>query len=318
MTERIHADICIIGAGSGGLSVAAAAAQMGARTVLIEGGEMGGDCLNRGCVPSKALIAMAARGAGYDKAMAHVAATIAAIAPHDSQQRFEGLGVRVIRAWGRFTSPRDVAAGECLINARRFVIATGTAPVVPDIPGLAAVPFLTTDTIWSLRERPDHLLILGAGPVGLELAQAHRRLGAKVTVIEAASALGREDADLAAQVLAALRAEGIEIREGIHVTGVAGTAGAIKVELADGQAIHGTDLLVATGRKARTERLNLAAAGIETGAHGILTDTALRTTSRRIFAIGDVAGRGAIYPPCGLSRGHRHPPRAAGHAGAPA
>ena len=213
--EQIRTDICVIGAGSGGLSVAAGAVQMGARVVLVEGHRMGGDCLNFGCVPSKALLAAgkAAQahraGAGfgitphepeidYAAAMNHVARTIAAIAPHDSVERFEGLGVRVIREYGRFESPTTLIAGEHRITARRFVIATGSSPLVPPIKGLDGVPYLTNETLFDLRTRPAHLLIIGGGPIGMEMAQAHRRLGSKVTVFEGAQALGREDPAAAA------------------------------------------------------------------------------------------------------------------------
>jgi pyruvate/2-oxoglutarate dehydrogenase complex dihydrolipoamide dehydrogenase (E3) component len=215
MTSRLRADICIIGAGSGGLTVAAGATRMGARTVLIEAGAMGGDCLNHGCVPSKALIA-AARQAHAMRSAArfgiapvepevdfaavkdHVARAIAAIAPHDSQERFEALGVTVIRAAARFIGPSAVEAGGQRIEARRFVVATGSRPVVPPIPGLETVPYLTNETLFGLRERPSRLLILGGGPIGLEMAQAHRRLGCEVAVFEAAGALSREDPELAA------------------------------------------------------------------------------------------------------------------------
>ena len=175
----IETDICVIGAGSGGLSVAAGASQMGARVVLIEKGEMGGDCLNYGCVPSKALIASAkmahAQSHGgpfgvdertpkvdYAAVMDHVQSVVSEIAPVDSQERFEGFGVRVIREHGRFISPREVAAGEAIISARRIVIATGSSPLVPPIEGLAEVPFLTNETLWQQRSKPDHLLILGS------------------------------------------------------------------------------------------------------------------------------------------------------------
>ncbi|MFN3606542.1 MAG: FAD-dependent oxidoreductase, partial [Cypionkella sp.] len=242
---QITADICIIGAGSGGLSLAAGAAQMGARVVLIEAGEMGGDCLNAGCVPSKALLAAgkAAQGvqAGarfgitaappqidFAAAMAHVAATIAEIAPMDSQARFEGFGVQVIRAWGRFIAKDTVQAGNDTIRARRFVIATGSRPFIPPIAGIETVPYFTNETIFAQTICPDHLIILGGGPIGLEMAQAHRRLGARVTVIEGARALGRDDPDAAAVVLAALRAEGIDIREGAPVQRIAlGGAGIV-------------------------------------------------------------------------------------------
>jgi len=319
MTARIKADLCIIGAGSGGLSVAAGAAQMGARVVLVEGAAMGGDCLNVGCVPSKALLAAAARaqtvragGMGvagmepqvdYAAAMAHVSATIATIAPHDSQQRFEGLGVQVIRAWGRFVGPDALEAGGVLIAARRFVIATGSRPAVPGIPGLKGVPFLTNETLWALRELPEHLLVLGGGPLGMEMAQAHRRLGARVTVLDGGAALGRDDPEAAAVVLAALRAEGVEIVERVEITRAAGRAGAIALQAGDGRVFEGSHLLVATGRVPNVERLNLPAAGVRSDARGVLTDSRLRSSNRRIFAIGDIAGRGQFTHLAGYHAG---------------
>ncbi len=304
--ERIRTDVCIIGAGAGGLAVAAGAVQMGARVVLLEGGRMGGDCLNHGCVPSKALLAAAkqahAMGAGapfgvapavprvdYAAAMEHVARVIGTIAPHDSQERFEGMGVRVIREYGRFVSRREVRAGDAVIAARRFVIATGSSPLVPPIPGLEDVPFLTSETLFELRERPGHLLIIGAGAIGLEMAQAHRRLGSRVTVIEGAAALGRDDPELAAVVLKRLREEGVEIVERAPAAAVRGTSGAIEVETAGGRTFRGSHLLVAVGRRANIDRLGLGAAGIEAG-RTITVDAGLRTTNRRVYAIGDVAG----------------------------
>ncbi|MDP4893766.1 MAG: FAD-dependent oxidoreductase, partial [Cypionkella sp.] len=228
--DVITTDLCIIGAGSGGLSLAAGAVQMGARVVLIEAGEMGGDCLNTGCVPSKTLLAAAKtaqvlrKGAAgvagaepqidFAAVMAQVAAVIAGIAPVDSQARFEGLGVQVIRAFARFTGPREVEAGGQRIRARRFVIATGSHPMIPQVSGLNDLPYLTNETIFSQTSLPAHLLILGAGPIAMEMAQAHRRLGSKVTVIARSTALGREDPEAAAVVLAALRAEGVTILEG--------------------------------------------------------------------------------------------------------
>ena len=200
-------DLCVIGAGSGGLSVAAGAAQMGADVVLIERGAMGGDCLNTGCVPSKALLHAGAQGLDWQAAHAHVRDTIARIAPHDSVERFEGLGVTVLQGSARFISPREVTVGDTTLRARRYVVATGSRPFVPDIPGLADLPYLTNETIFDLAEAPPHLVILGAGPVGVEMAEAHRRLGCAVTVIEAGTALGREDPEAAALVLERGRAQ---------------------------------------------------------------------------------------------------------------
>jgi pyruvate/2-oxoglutarate dehydrogenase complex dihydrolipoamide dehydrogenase (E3) component len=268
---------------------------------------MGGDCLNFGCVPSKALIASgkaahaqahAARygvadvvpQVDYAAAKDHVAGVIAQIEPVDSVERFEGLGVRVIRDYGAFVSPTEVQAGDHLITARRIVIATGSSPLVPPIPGIDSVPFDTNETIFEQRERPDHLLIIGGGPIGMEMAQAHRRLGCAVTVIEGAKVLGPDDPEMAQVVIDQFKAEGIVIEDGAMAAEIRGKAGAIEVEAKDGRVFRGTHLLVAVGRKANTDRLNLDAAGIETSRRGIKVDASMRTTNRRVYAIGDVAG----------------------------
>jgi pyruvate/2-oxoglutarate dehydrogenase complex dihydrolipoamide dehydrogenase (E3) component len=308
INSEIRTDICVIGAGSGGLSVAAGAVQMGARVVLIEGGEMGGDCLNAGCVPSKALIAaaeaaQAQRGSerfgiaavepavDFGAVKDHVAGVIAGIAPVDSEARFEGLGCVVIRDWARFTSPRVVEAGGKRIVARRFVIATGSRAVVPPVPGIETVPYLTNETVFALRERPGHLLILGGGPIGMEMAQAHRRLGSAVTVIEAGRALGREDPEAAAVVLERLRAEGVDIREGQGLVRLRGLEPGLEAVLADGTVIAGTHLLVAAGRKVALEGLGLEAGDVAHDAKGVTVGPNLRSVSnRRVFAVGDAAG----------------------------
>lgn len=309
MTKVLTPDICVIGAGSGGLSVAAAAAAFGVDVVLIEKGLMGGDCLNYGCVPSKALLASAKAAAGpaaglgvdrgapqidFARANDHVQAVIAAIAPYDSVERFEGLGVTVIQEHGRFSGPDCVVAGETEVRARRFVIATGSGAAVPPIPGLDTVPFLTNETLFSLREAPEHLIVIGGGPIGMEMAQAHRRLGSRVTVLEAQKALGKDDAELAAIVLQALRTEGIDILEGTKVQGVAASAAGIRVEVetAGGTREHidGSHLLVATGRIPTVSGLDLEKANVTYDRSGIKVDAGLRTTNRRIYAIGDVTG----------------------------
>lgn len=310
MAQKIKADICVIGAGSGGLSVAAGAAQMGARTVLIESGEMGGDCLNTGCVPSKALIAAAKHawtmGEGepfgiarakpkidFEKVNAHVKEVIAAIAPNDSVARFESLGVTVIKDHARFKDARTVIAGRKEIQARRFVVATGSHPAVPPIPGLDTVPFLTNETIFGLTTKPDHLIVIGGGPIGMEMAQAHRRLGCKVTVIEAAKVMAKDDPELVAFVVDRLTREGVEILEGAKVASVEAVEDgiAVTVETAEkSRRIEGTHLLVATGRKPTVDGLDLEKAGIVADVHGIVVDDRLRTKNRRVFAIGDVIG----------------------------
>ncbi|WP_170578531.1 dihydrolipoyl dehydrogenase family protein [Ruegeria arenilitoris] len=305
--QELKTDILVIGAGSGGLSVAAGASQMGADVILLEGHKMGGDCLNFGCVPSKALIASgktaygqahaAAMGVAdvmpqvdYAAAKDHVRDVISQIEPMDSQERFEGFGVKVIREFGSFVSPTQVQAGDHLITARRVVIATGSSPLVPPIPGLDQVPYYTNETIFELREKPEHLLIIGGGPIGLEMAQAHIRLGCEVTVIEGMQALGKDDPDAAAVVLDTLRAEGVALHEQAMVAQIRDNNGLVDVVTENGDIYTGSHLLIAAGRKANTDRLNPEAAGIEPTRTGIKVDASLRTTNRKVYAIGDVAG----------------------------
>ncbi|MEO0911748.1 MAG: FAD-dependent oxidoreductase, partial [Pseudomonadota bacterium] len=290
----------------GGLSVAAGAVQMGAKVVLLEGGKMGGDCLNYGCVPSKALIASGKHAhafttgapfgvkpgvaeVDYAAAKAHVADVIAGIAPHDSVERFEGLGVEVITEYGRFVGPNRVEAGDKLIEARRIVIATGSSPFVPPIPGLDSVRHYTNEDIFELQEKPEHLIIIGGGPIGMEMAQAHVRLGSRVTVLEGAKALGKDDPELAAVVLDNLRAEGVEIVEGALASEISAEGG-VTVKTKDGASYTGSHLLMAVGRKANTARLDLAEAGITADSRGIVVDDSLKTSNRKVYAIGDVAG----------------------------
>ena len=310
MTRKpLSADMIVIGAGSAGLSVAAGAAQLGLKVILFEKGEMGGDCLNAGCVPSKALLsaaraAKAARGApamGVTGAPAqvdfaavsdHVRRVIAGIAPHDSQERFEGLGVRVVREAARFTDRRTVAGDTLTATARTFVIATGSRAVIPNIPGLADANPLTNETIFDLTEAPKRLLIIGGGPIGCELGQAFRRLGSEVALIDAGVILPREERSAAALVEAELRADGVELFPGTPVLRVRPGP---EVDIVIGGQVHtlkGSHLLVAAGRRPVLEGLNLEAAGVAFGPDGITTDRFLRSSNRRIYAAGDVAGRG--------------------------
>lgn len=299
----------VIGAGSGGLSVAAGAAQLGLKVVLFEKGEMGGDCLNYGCVPSKALIAAAeaahqAHAAStlgirvgevsidFSKVMAHVHAAIAAIAPNDSQARFEGLGVQVVREAARFVNDRTVASDSVRVRARKIIVATGSHAAVPPIPGLDAVPYLTNETLFGLTTLPERLIVLGGGPIGVELGQAFRRLGSEVVIIEANALLGREDPAAAAVVLAQLRADGVEVMTGSKATRIA--AGPVVEVEANGQTrtVTGSHLLVAVGRSPALSGLDLDKAGVETDRNGIITDKSLRSSNRRVYAVGDAAGRG--------------------------
>jgi pyruvate/2-oxoglutarate dehydrogenase complex dihydrolipoamide dehydrogenase (E3) component len=308
--HNLKADIAIIGGGSGGLSVAAGAAQLGARVVLVEKHKMGGDCLNYGCVQSIALIAAGAAAQtmreasrfgvnGHDPAIdfikvnAHVHDVISTIAPHDSVERFEGLGVRVINGAAEFVGPSELMADGVRIKARRFVIATGSSPLVPPIPGIEDVPYLTNETMFALEEAPSHLIVVGGGPIGLELAQAHRRLGCKVAVLEAFSILPKDDPQAVDVVRRRLHAEGLEIIEGAKVKSIAKDGNGISAVVqsnATSRNIAGTHLLVATGRRPNVHDLGLEAAGIEYSAKGIKVDRRLRTTNKRVFAVGDVAG----------------------------
>ncbi len=288
--KTIKTDICIIGGGSGGLSIAAGAVQMGAKVILIEGHKMGGDCLNYGCVPSKALLSAGRAGMEFGAAKDHVQAAIDTIAPHDSVERFEGLGVQVISEFGKFISPTEVQAGNTVIKARRFAVATGSSPFVPPIPGLENVPYDTNETIFTNREKPDHLLVVGGGPIGMEMAQAHRKLGCKVTVIEGIKALGKDDPEMAAIVLDQLRADGIDIAEDAMAKEIRGTAGAIEIEVQDGRVFKGSHLLMAVGRKPNIDRLDLDAAGIDHHRGGIKVGADLRSSNKRVYAVGDIAG----------------------------
>ena len=290
--DRFKTDICIIGAGSGGLSVAAGAVQMGANVVLIEAHKMGGDCLNYGCVPSKALLAASKMQPVPEFAAAkdYVQQVIDTIAPVDSQDRFEGLGVNVIRARARFISKSQVQAGESIITARRFVVATGSGPLIPPIPGINDVAVHTNETIFELRQKPRHLLIIGGGPIGMEMAQAHLRLGCKVTVIEAARAMGKDDPELAALLLAQLRAEGTRIVEQAKAERISGIDGEITVHTTKGD-FTGSHLLMAVGRKVNLDGLDLDKAGVVFDGKGVKVGPDLRSlTNRRVYAIGDAAG----------------------------
>lgn len=314
MSQReLRPDLCIIGAGAAGLSVAAGAAQLGLSVVLFEAGEMGGDCLNYGCVPSKALIAAAnlahrARNGSklgldttgvatdWPAVQAHVRRAIAAIAPHDSQQRFEGLGVTVIREHARFADPHVVVSESARVRARRFVIAAGSRPSLPNVPGIDQVGALTNETIFDISELPAHLAIIGGGAIGLELGQAFRRLGAQVTILEARKVLAAADRDAAALVLAQLLREGVEIVEGAQVLRAAREGDAILLRTERGgepTSVSASHVLVAAGRVPALDGLALEQANVRYNKAGVETSVTLRSISNpRVWALGDAAGRG--------------------------
>jgi len=278
--------------------------------VLIEKSAMGGDCLNTGCVPSKAILAAAhvaqnmrdAAAFGvtavepqvdWKKVHAHVHGVIGAIAPHDSVERFSAMGVHVIQAAAHFIDDKTVQAGDVRVQAKYIVIATGSSAFVPPITGVNDVPYFTNENIFDNQEKIEHWIVIGGGPIGIELAQAHRRLGAKVTVMEVARLLMKDDPDLTAIVIDYLRGEGIQFYEGGRNLSLAKTKSGIAVscEMNDEEVcVSGSHLLIATGRRANVQGLNLEHAGINYSPRGIDVDARLRTSNKRIFAIGDVAG----------------------------
>jgi pyruvate/2-oxoglutarate dehydrogenase complex dihydrolipoamide dehydrogenase (E3) component len=310
MSKRIYnVDLCVIGAGAAGLSVAAGAAQLGLSVVLFEEGEMGGDCLNTGCVPSKALIS-AAKAAhamrenarlgianaepqiDWNKVRGHINGVIETIAPIDSQERFEGLGCTVIREHAAFIDEKTVESPSSRITARRFVIATGARAAVPPIDGLAQIPFLTNETVFAQDTLPKSLIVLGGGVIGVELGQAFARLGTQVTIIEAATIMGPQEPEAVALVREALSKDNLTLFEGSKAVRISGDASSVTVTLEDGSSHTAGRLLVAVGRAARVENLGLEAAGVAFSRKGVDTDDKLRsTTNRRVWALGDIAGK---------------------------
>ncbi|MGB3379177.1 MAG: FAD-dependent oxidoreductase [Allopontixanthobacter sediminis] len=296
-------DAIVIGGGAAGLTAAGGCALFGLKVALIEAHKMGGECLNNGCVPSKALITAAKRAqearrgewmgvtlappqvawAGVHK---HIHDAIAHIEPHDSQERFEEMGCEVIRERARITGRHSVAVGGRTLTAPRIVIATGSRPTIPPISGLDNVPYLTNENLFELRELPGHLVIVGGGVIGMEMAQSFRRLGSQVTVINPGRLMGRDDPEAVAVVQARLEAEGTAFVFG-KAQSVSGSFGAITLQVSDGPAISGTHLLIAAGRTANISGLGLEDVGIETGDNGIIVDARRRTSVKSIYAIGD-------------------------------
>ena len=317
----LDVDLAILGAGSAGLSAASGAAQIGRSVVMFEPHEMGGDCLNTGCVPSKAIIragkaAQAFREAAkygvadtkpkvdFAKVQAHVQDAIATIAPHDSQERFEGLGVNVIREAARFIDRRTLESESHVVQAKRIIVATGSRAAAPPIPGLDGVPYLTNETIWNLDILPEHMIIIGAGPIGLELGQTFNRLGAKVSIVDISEPLPKAEPEHAKALVASLEAEGVVFHAPSKTKSVSGDAGRIALTLDNGTMIEGSHLLVAAGRAANVEDIGLDIAGIAFDENGIHTDATLRTTNPRVFAAGDVAkGKGGLTHTAGYHAG---------------
>jgi pyruvate/2-oxoglutarate dehydrogenase complex dihydrolipoamide dehydrogenase (E3) component len=305
-------DLIVIGGGTAGLVTSAGAAGIGARVALIEQDRLGGECLWTGCVPSKALIACAraahgvytarrfgvdvpAVGVDFGRVMQWVHEAQRRIEPHDSPERFRSLGVEVVRGTARFVGERTLRVDGRVMSAKRVVIATGSKPAVPPIDGLSDVPFFTNETIFSLERQPETLLVLGAGPIGLELAQAFARLGTTVRVLEAApQLLPREDEELAGLLGGQLAAEEVEILLDTTVTRVSREGRTMRLSARRGDGtpvmVEGDTLLVATGRVSNVALLETENAGVETGKSGVVVDERLRTTGGGVWAAGDVTG----------------------------
>ena len=309
---RPEFDIVVIGGGAGGLVVAAGGAALGAKVALVEKHRLGGDCLWTGCVPSKTLIrsaavahamrhadrwALAPREPMPDLAavMERVASVIRGIEPHDSPERFRSLGVDVILGEGRFVARDAFEANGRRLAAKTFVIATGSRPAMPPIPGLAEAGALSNETLFDLREDVPRLIVIGGGPIGCEMAQAFRRLGSEVTLADVAPRiLAREDADLAEVVQRRMADEGVTFHLDASIAKVDGRRGEVRLTLKadDGRerTVAGTHLLVAAGRKVNHEGLGLEATGVKVENGRIVVDDRLRTTNPRVYAIGDAAG----------------------------
>lgn len=310
--RRFDANLVVIGAGSAGLVTAYVAAAARARVVLVEEHRMGGDCLNTGCVPSKALLASARVAAAMRRAaefglrggtveadlaavMRRVAGVVERIEPHDSVARYTALGVECVRGHAVLRSPWVVEVDGRPITTRAVVLATGARPAVPPVPGLEAVDVLTSDNLWALRELPRRLVVLGGGAVGCEMAQAFRRLGSEVTLVEALPGLlPAEDPEAGALLAARFAAEGIEVLAGWTAQRVAGAGAAGTLAVAAGAATRELPfdrLLVATGRRARTAGLGLEDVGVRLAPGGtVAVDEYLQTSVPGLYACGDVAG----------------------------
>jgi pyruvate/2-oxoglutarate dehydrogenase complex dihydrolipoamide dehydrogenase (E3) component len=302
-------DIAVIGGGAGGLVVASVAAQLGLEVALVEKEQqLGGDCLHFGCVPSKALLRTAhvahtirhAREFGVDvnaphadirKVNAYIQNVINTIQHHDSHERFRELGCDLYQGSARFLSASSIQAGDIEIRSKRFVIATGSSAWVPELKGIDSVSYLTNEDMFSLKSLPEHLLVMGAGPVGVEMAQAYSHLGSRVTLIEQAERiLPHFDPDISGILKQQFLSDEVSIVHGT-VAGVRQQGDIRAVTLDDGREIRGDQLLVAVGRRPVINDLGLDKAGVEYSAKGVKVNARMQTSNRRIYACGDVTGQ---------------------------
>ena len=286
-------DLLIIGGGAAGMSAARAAVRRQARVALVQDGPVGGDCTFVGCVPSKTIIEAAAQGDDFPTAMSRVTKAVSEIAATETATVLRSEGIEVIEGRARLLSSGSVSVNGNTMRAKSLVIATGTAPLVPSIPGLDEVDVLTNETVFDLVERPASLIVIGGGPIGVELAQAFARLGSAVTIIEAADRLlAREDPEASRIVAAALAADGVRVVTGRNVVNAGATAAGSRLGLDDGTDLVGSRILVAVGRRPVIADLNPAAAGVALDPNGFIrTDDHLRSSARNIWAAGDIAGK---------------------------
>lgn len=292
-----HYDIAIIGAGSAGLTVAAVAGQLKYKVALIEGHKMGGDCLNYGCVPSKAFLYASKTYKDFNKTMQHIKNSVEFIEPHDSKERFEGFGVDVINGYASFLDNNTLLVDGENISADKIVISTGSRAFIPSINGLESIEYLTNENIFNLTEKPSSITILGAGPIGLEMAVAFNNLGIKTTIIQNQTGiLLNDDQELAELLKQKLQRDGIEIFEDTNLLKVSKSAKGIDFNLESGGdefILSSSHFLIATGRVPNTEKLDLDNAGIQYNPKGyILTNDSLQTNNKSVYALGDVAGKG--------------------------
>ena len=310
MLKVLKPDICVIGAGAAGLSVAAGVAQMGTSVVLIEQSLMGGDCLNYGCIPSKALLAAAhavheaqnakkfgidvsVKSIDFDLVRQHVDSVVKSIEPNDSIERFNNLGVEVIIGRANFVSPTILVVNGIEVRASRYVLAIGSEAFVPEIQGLSSVPYYTNKTIFALNELPSALIVLGGGPIGVELAQAYKHLGSKVIIVELGTILAREDPDLVHELRKSLLDSGVLIYEHAKPSSFAKVNEEISLRFIhhnESKTIIGSHILVACGRMVPVDKLGLSDAGIKCNNKSILVDKSLRTSNKKVYALGDCVG----------------------------
>jgi len=312
MNKKTDYDICIIGGGAAGLVTAAGAASLGAKVILIEKYRLGGDCLYTGCVPSKTMIHSAEVAhivktshkfgvtaqlgdITQSTVMKRVADVIKTIEPHDSPERFRAMGVEVVFAEAQFVAEDCVLVDGREITARKFVLATGSRPFIPPISGLENISYHTNETIFDVTETIEHLIVVGSGAIGCEMAQSFARLGAKVTLLSNTGLLPVEDSDMSDVVKQQFISDGIDLHLNVLLKRIEKTDKGVGVEIKGdhhdkSNSIEGSHLLIATGRQSNIENLGLVQAGVKTEHGRLVVDARLRTSNKRIYACGDVAG----------------------------